>query len=216
MRIRTILAAAAAPAALAGVLLGTAGQASAATVPNPKSVITMTNDHVGYAEFAKSIDVPAGVRFQLDGGVIHGNVTVEGTLVLGGVTVDGNVTVSDNGIARTPGTGAELVLQNNASHITGNLTVTGSVGGENGNTPRNGTAYFTNASQPWGPVPVTQIDGNFTFTNNPGWLYVGAPMHVNGHFTASANGPYGNSAGWTPDGVSADGGTSVQPPVITG
>jgi hypothetical protein len=33
MRIRTILAAAAAPAALAAVLLGTAGQASAATVP---------------------------------------------------------------------------------------------------------------------------------------------------------------------------------------
>jgi hypothetical protein len=43
MRIRTILAAAAAPAGLVGVLLGTAGQASAATVPNPKSVITVTD-----------------------------------------------------------------------------------------------------------------------------------------------------------------------------
>src|ERR1700745_3984543 len=38
MRIRTILAAAAAPAALAGVLLGTAGQASAATVPAAPTV----------------------------------------------------------------------------------------------------------------------------------------------------------------------------------
>jgi hypothetical protein len=37
MRIRTILAAAAAPAALAAVLLGTAGQASAATVPVPST-----------------------------------------------------------------------------------------------------------------------------------------------------------------------------------
>jgi hypothetical protein len=38
MRIRTILAAAAAPAALAAVLLGTAGQASAAVVPTVASV----------------------------------------------------------------------------------------------------------------------------------------------------------------------------------
>src|SRR6516225_6606614 len=43
MRIRTILAAAAAPAALAAVLLGTAGQASAAT--GPQQFVTHVNQH---------------------------------------------------------------------------------------------------------------------------------------------------------------------------
>jgi hypothetical protein len=47
MRIRTILAAAAAPAALAAVLLGTAGQASAATTVKPVTVTANThlNNH---------------------------------------------------------------------------------------------------------------------------------------------------------------------------
>ncbi len=39
MRIRTILAAAAAPAALAAVLLGTAGQASAAVTQGPAAAV---------------------------------------------------------------------------------------------------------------------------------------------------------------------------------
>jgi hypothetical protein len=43
MRIRTILAAAAAPAALAAILLGTAGQASAAT--GPSQFVTHINQH---------------------------------------------------------------------------------------------------------------------------------------------------------------------------
>ena len=47
MRIRTILAAAAAPAALAAVLLGTAGQASAATTAKPVTITANThlNNH---------------------------------------------------------------------------------------------------------------------------------------------------------------------------
>ena len=47
MRIRTILAAAAAPAALAAILLGTAGQASAATTAKPVTITANThlNNH---------------------------------------------------------------------------------------------------------------------------------------------------------------------------
>jgi hypothetical protein len=48
MRIRTIVAAAAAPAALVGVLLGTAGQASAATTAAP-AVLTASVQHAPHA-----------------------------------------------------------------------------------------------------------------------------------------------------------------------
>src|SRR5262245_4034348 len=46
MRIRTILAAAAAPAALAAILLGTAGQASAAVV-GPQASVTASLQYAG-------------------------------------------------------------------------------------------------------------------------------------------------------------------------
>jgi len=203
MRIRTILAAAAAPAALAAVLLGTAGQASAVTVPNPNSVITMDQAKAdAYAQgiIPKSIDVPAGQHVKLEGVTVNGNVTVEGQLAMNGVTVNGNVTVSGGGPA---GSASELSLFNNPSHITGNLTIHDSAGGPNGNGDRNGTSFADNADEPWGPTPVTQVDGNFSFTNNTGWLYVGTQVHVNGNFTASGNGPYTWPGAFDYSGVSA-------------
>ena len=203
MRIRTILAAGAVPAALAATLLGTAGAASAAatgavTITSQAQADTLVQSGV----IAKNIDVPQGVSISLGSGV--------GSFQ-GGLVINGNVTVSDNGDGAAPGSASQLSLFNNPSHITRNLTVTGSAGGDNGNGNRNGTSFADNADQPWGPTPVTQIDGNFTFTGNTGWLYVGAPVHVNGNFTANGNGPYTWGGAFNYGSVSAAK-TSVVPP----
>jgi hypothetical protein len=216
MRIRTILAAAAAPAALAAVLLGTTGTAHAATLPNPGSV-TITSQPQADSLMApglivkSNIDVPQGVSVNFNGGTVNGNVTVEGQLGMNGVTVNGNLTVSGGGPA---GSGSELSLYDNPSHITGNLTIHDSAGGPNGNADRNGTSFADNADEQWGPTPVTQVDRNFSFTNNTGWLQVGTPVHVNGNFTASGNGPYTWSGAFDYSNVSAAK-TSVVPPTYS-
>ena len=36
----------------------------------------------------------------------------------------------------------------------------------------------------------SQVDGNFTYQNNTGWLYVGSPLRVVHNFTASGNSAY--------------------------
>jgi hypothetical protein len=61
MRIRTILAAAAAPAALAAALLGTAGQASAATATKPVTITASThlNNHPDTTSFLPGYPLPA-------------------------------------------------------------------------------------------------------------------------------------------------------------
>jgi hypothetical protein len=193
MRIRTILAAAAAPAALAAVVLGTtAGPASAATNPGTGAVVITSQDQLNQlaasGTITKNIDVPAGYNVGwLSGTTVNGNITIEGQMTMNGDTVNGNVTVSGGGPA---GSASQLWLANNPSHITGNLTITGSAGGPNGNGSNNGTSFGDNANESWGPTLVTQVDGNFSFTNNTGWLYVGAPLHVGHNFTASGNGPY--------------------------
>jgi hypothetical protein len=58
MRIRTILAAAAAPAALAAVLLGTAGQASAAVTQGPAAAVLTANVHQTYTGKISQTSVP--------------------------------------------------------------------------------------------------------------------------------------------------------------
>ena len=205
MRIRTILAAAATPAALAAALLGTTGTAHAAVLPNPKTIVTINsqeqaNTLMASGVIGKNVDVPQGVSIKFDGGSINGNVTVEGQLAINGVTVNGNVTVSGGGPA---GSASELSLYNNPSHITGNLWVHDSAGGPNGNGSNNGTSFFTNADESWGPTPVTQVDGNFTFQNNSGWLQVLAAVHVGGNFTATGNGPYTWDGAFNASGVTA-------------
>ena len=58
MRIRTILAAAAAPAALAAVLLGTAGQASAAVTQGPPAAVLTANVQQTYTGKVSQTGVP--------------------------------------------------------------------------------------------------------------------------------------------------------------
>jgi hypothetical protein len=104
-------------------------------------------------------------------------VSVEGVLSSSATTFDHNVGVS--------GPGSELSLFNYASHIKGNLSVTSSSGGWNGS---GGTSFADNAAYN-GP---SQVDGDFSFQNNTGCMYVGGSQNVGGSFTASANGPYAN------------------------
>jgi hypothetical protein len=221
MRIRTILAAAAAPAALAAALLGAAAPAAhAATTSAPAMITCGSTDPTGGGQvlgsdaIIKNLDVPAGKYCSLQWAHVTGNVTVEGVLTLSATTVNGNVTVSGGGPA---GSGSQLWLVSYPSHIIGNLTVTGSAGGPNGNGDRNGTSFGDNASTDYQGGPVigaSQVDGNFSFTGNTGWLYVGSPLHVKGNFTASGNGPYTWSGAFDYSGVSAAK-TSVVPPTYS-
>ena len=53
----------------------------------------------------------------------------------------------------------------------------------------------------------SQVDGNFTYQNNTGWLYVGSPLRVVHNFTASGNTAY--PAHWDTSGLTVSGKTSV-------
>ena len=200
MRIRIILAAAAAPAALAAVVLGsTAGPASAAPNPGNGAVVITSQtqaDALSGTTINKNVDVPAGVT-RPDGSPIWltyahitGNVSIEGNVFMAADTVDGNVTVS--------GPGSFLGLSNQASHFGRNLTVQNSSGIYTGGP---GTTSFGNWTQYAGadlPTAVSQVDGSFTFTGNSGGLYSGYPMHVTGSFTYSSNtGPVLDRGGLT-------------------
>jgi hypothetical protein len=206
------LVAAAGPAALAAVLLGsTAASAATTPNPNPNTTIEITSqgqlDNLvaqGNGTITKNIDVPASVT-QADNiwlGWTHvtGNVTVEGTLTMTADVINGNVTVG--------GPGSQLWLANYASHITGNLTVHDSSGAWNGSA---GTSFGDNTGYA-GPDAATadgssQVDGNFTYQNNTGWLYVGSPLRVLHNFTASGNTAY--PAHWDTSGLTVSGKTSV-------
>ena len=131
----------------------------------------------------ENVDVPVGSSIWLGWTHITGNVTIEGALTMAADVVDHNVTVS--------GPGSQLWLANYASHIKGNLTVHDSSGAWNGSA---GTSFGDNTGYA-GPDAATadgtsQVDGNFSFLNNTGWLYVGSPLHVGGSFTASGNAAY--------------------------
>src|SRR6516164_157474 len=87
MRIRTILAAAAVPAALAASLLGTTA-ASAAANPNAGTtgMTTCTTDGLGPSVITTNLNVPAGATCRLYGNEVKGNVSVQGSLVAFGAT----------------------------------------------------------------------------------------------------------------------------------
>ena len=194
MRIRIILAAAAAPAALAAVVLGsTAGPASAAPNPGNGAVVITSQaqaDALSGTTINKNVDVPAGVTrpdgspIWLQWAHIKGNVSIEGNVMLSADTIDGNVTVN--------GPGSFLGLSNYASHFGRNLTVQNSSGIYTGGP---GTTSFGNWTQYNGS---SQVDGSFTFINNSGGLYSGYPMNVTGGFTYSGNtGPVLDRGGLT-------------------
>lgn len=192
MRIRTILAAAAAPAALAAVLLGTAGQASAAQLNNPAgnpgngAAVIKTQadaDKLSSTTTAKNVDIPAGVNVSISWATITGNVSVEGVLHASADTFTRNVEVS--------GPGSALSMESFASHIGGNLSVHDSSGMNMNNS--DGTSLLDNAHY-WGPSTVA---GDFSFLRNTGRLYVEGPqdnvmtLQVR-NFTLAGNGPYNN------------------------
>src|SRR5215471_7671604 len=189
MRIRTILAAAAVPAALAAALLGTACAASAAPLPSTVDVANQT---------------------QLDNLVVNGainkniNITAPASenVWLGWTTVTGNVT--DHGY---------LALANYATEIHGSLTVTGSAGEYAGSWVNAAFGDWTSyAGGVAGlPTPASQIDGGFTFTGNTATALTnnmagGGPLHVHGKFTYA--GSWANHDG-VPTYLSYQGGLQV-------
>jgi len=144
-----------------------------------------------------NIDVPAGADVQLRYVTVNGNVTVEGHLSMASDVVNGDVTVTGSSSGNIDGSG--LTLFNDASHITGNLTVTGSGGYWAGNSY--GFALFDNANG------TSEVGGNLTFQNNTGALYISnGGMHVAGNFTASGNTTYVWPVNiWTTDGLTVSG-----------
>ena len=182
MRIRTILAAAAAPAALAAALLGTTA-ASAAANPNANpgnGAVVITNqtqadqlmNGPSQGVINKNVDVPQGADVQLRWVDIKGNLSVEGKLSLASSQIEGNANVS--------GPAAGLSLFNDpGNHFWGNLTVNGAGGYYDGSWINTGLGTYSNGQQ---------VDGNLTFTNNTGSrLSLNGSMTVNGNFTYSGN-----------------------------
>ena len=182
MRIRTILAAATVPAALAASLLGvTAASAAANTNANPgNGAVTVTTQAQADSLMAqgtinKNVDVPQGADVQLRWVDIKGNLSVEGKLSLASSQIEGNATVS--------GPGAGLSLFNDpGNHFWRNLTVNNAGGYNDSSSINTGLGTYSNGQQ---------IDGSLTFTNNTGsrLSYNADPgsMTVHGSFTYSGN-----------------------------
>jgi hypothetical protein len=193
------IAALAAPVGASLALPVAAAHAAPAT-SNPAWTVA-TNGQILSGTY-KNIDVPAGVTAHIEWSHVTGNVTVEGVLGSTATIFDHNVDVS--------GPGSQLWLYNYASHIQGNLSVTNSSGAWNGS---GGTSFGDNTSYV-GPDAATangtsQVDGNFKFQNNTGWLYVGGPLQVGGNFTASDNGPYANPGHFDHSGLTVSGNSSI-------
>jgi hypothetical protein len=182
MRIRTILAAAAAPAALAAALFGTTA-ASAAANPNANpgnGAVVITNqaqadqlmNGPSQGVINKNVDVPQGADVQLRWVDIKGNLSVEGKLSLASSQIEGNANVS--------GPGAGLSLFNDpGNHFWRNVTVNGAGGYYDGSWINTGLGTYSNGQQ---------VDGSLTFTNNTGSrLSLNGSMTVNGSFTYSGN-----------------------------
>ena len=170
MRIRTILAAAAVPAALAASLLG-ATAASAATGPIKVTDQQVADSLMAQGYIGNSIDVPAGADVQLRWVDVHGQVTVEGKLSLASSQIEGNATVS--------GPGAGLSLFNGPSHFWRDVTVNGAGGFYDGSWLNSSLKTSSDGQQ---------IDGSLTFTNNTGSrMSLNGSMTVNGKFTYSGN-----------------------------
>ena len=110
-----------------------------------------------------NLDVPAGATCRLFGVEVHGNVTVEGTLVSFSAKFDKNVSVIGGTIAIVNGNGED-------SALLGNLTITGS-------------------TLPGGifcPNSTNVIGGNLTVAGNSGGFYV-CSANVGGNVTVSSN-----------------------------
>ena len=176
MRIRTILAAAAVPAALAASLLGTTA-ASAATNPNanpaPTGTTTCTGDLPSGSVITTNLNVPAGATCRLFGNEVKGNVSVQGSLVAFGATFDRNVSV----------TGGSFMGQNWGVTIKGNLSFV------------DPATYSYNGF--WGNYSPNTVGGNVSYVIDSSaaypcyqspLLYFGGGTTVNGSFNYSDQG----------------------------
>jgi hypothetical protein len=197
MRIRTILAAAAVPAALAASLLGTTA-ASAATNPNANSATTgtttCTSDGLSPSVITTNLNVPAGATCRLYGNEVKGNVTVQGSLVAFGGTFDKNVSV----------TGGSFAGENWGVTIKGNLSYV------------NPATYSYNGF--WGNYSPNTVEGNVSYvidssTAYPCYqsplLYFGGGTTVNGSFNYSDQGT-GFAGHLNQDGLTVKGSKSIQ------
>jgi hypothetical protein len=176
MRIRTILAAAAVPAALAASLLGTTA-ASAAANPNAGATgtTTCTADSQLPSVITTNLNVPAGATCTLSGNEVKGNVSVQGSLTAFGATFDRNVSV----------TGGSFSGVNYGVTIKGNLSFV------------DPATYSYNGF--WGNQygTTSTVDGNLSYvidssTAYPCYqsplLYFGGGTTVNGSFSYSDQG----------------------------
>jgi hypothetical protein len=177
MRIRTILAAAAVPAALAATLLGTSTAAFAATNPNANpattGTTTCTGDLPSPSVITTNLNVPAGATCRLFGNEVKGNVTVQGSLVAFGATFDRNVSV----------TGGSFAGENWGVTVKGNLSFV------------DPATYSYNGF--WGNYSHNTVDGNLSYvidssTAYPCYqsplLYFGGGTTVNGSLSYSDQG----------------------------
>ena len=180
---------------LIAALLGVIGLAFAgvATAGGNTGSTPCNGQSFGAVVIPNNLNVPAGATCTLAGTEVVGNISVGAgaTLHTIGFTADQNVNVN----------GGFLVDNNYGFHIKGNLTIDGS----------QGDPYSANNGF-WSNYTQSNIDGNFTYTNNLGWFYAeggttppwlgGDPSSpanprwsegatVKGNFTYSGNGrPY--------------------------
>jgi hypothetical protein len=198
MHIRTILAAAAVPAALAATLLG-ASAASASVLPGTDpSTVTVASQAdldqlVVNGVIGKNINItaPVSANVWLGWTTVDGNVTIApgGHLSMTGDSINGNVT--DHGF---------LGLANYATEIHGNLSVTGSPGEYQGSWANAAFGDWTSYAGGVAGLPAaSQVDGGFTYTSDntatalTNNMAGGGPLHVHGKFTyahGSAVNPY--------------------------
>jgi hypothetical protein len=169
---RKFILAATAIATLAVPAVIPAVSAAKTTLP----AATVAVDGQWYGDVPGNFIVPEGVTAYLSWGTVQGNTTVQGTLHVFQGTFVGNVDVN----------GGHFYGENGGFLAKSNVTIK--------NSPANGwivdgfwseqPSYF----QPGG----SEIDGNFSFLDNGGGLYVQGPTTVKGNFTYSGNAvPYG-------------------------
>jgi len=156
-----------------------------------------------------SVVAPASANVWLGYHEIQGNLNVTGHVTLAADIVDHDVNVG--------GPNGYLDFNNQASHIKGNLNVTGSAGeyiGAAANASLDNHVQYPNPNEPQLGT-VIQVDGNLNFTGNTSILRIQYPMHVNGSFTYAGNTVtawWGDQLSFDPawvSGLTADGGQHV-------
>jgi hypothetical protein len=168
---RRLILAATAIAALAVPAVVPAVSAAKPTLPPT----TIAVDGGTYGDIPGNFIVPAGVTAKIEWGTVQGNTTVQGTLNAAQATFVGNVDVNGGHFS---GFNGGFVAKNNVT-----------IQNVPANSPGNGwhVAGFWSSQPPYFQPGGSEIDGNLSFLNNGGDLYVEGPTTVQGNFTYSGN-----------------------------